>query len=113
MSAIDYEPGFEPLAEKAARLEAEQKTAALEEKLRGAIRETEKRAAEIKAERYAGPELVYSHTTGHGDRAHQRIDLEPLADPRERAICRALLLHALALLDASEPARRNTGGIAR
>lgn len=52
-----------------------------------------------------GPQLVYV-TDVHGDvRRFQIVDRQPPEDPRDRAICRALLLHALALLDASETAR--------
>jgi len=54
-----------------------------------------------------GPALLYTTSVDNqGTQAVQRIDLGSLEDPRERAICRALLHHALALLDASEPARR-------
>lgn len=53
-----------------------------------------------------GPHLVYRSTRDpNGTRTHHLIDMAAPEDPRERAICRALLLHALALLDASEPAR--------
>ncbi|MEV5915766.1 hypothetical protein AB0M00_43650 [Streptomyces chartreusis] len=54
-----------------------------------------------------GPALLYtSSVDNQGTQSVQRIDLDAPGDPRERAICRALLHHALALLDASEPARR-------
>jgi hypothetical protein len=58
-----------------------------------------------------GPALFYV-TTQQADATQsvQRIDLDYTGDPRERAICRALLHHALALLDASEPARRAPSG---
>ena len=57
-----------------------------------------------------GPHLVYRSTRGpNGTRTHYLVDTAPPDDPRERAICRALLLHALALLDASEPARAING----
>ncbi|WP_405893811.1 hypothetical protein OG272_16125 [Streptomyces sp. NBC_00104] len=55
-----------------------------------------------------GPTLAYVSTAETGPDATHRIqlvDLDALDDPRERALCRALLLHALALLDDSEPAR--------
>ncbi|WP_432184876.1 hypothetical protein [Streptomyces tendae] len=56
-----------------------------------------------------GPGLAYTSVRDNdGGRTVHLIDREPIADPRERAICRALLLHALALLDASEPPRRIT-----
>jgi hypothetical protein len=53
-----------------------------------------------------GPALIYTTSVDNkGAQAVQRIDLDSPGDPRERAICRALLHHALALLDASEPTR--------
>jgi hypothetical protein len=53
-----------------------------------------------------GPALFYISTAGpNGIQQVQRADLEPPTDPRERALSRALLLHALALLDASQPTR--------
>jgi hypothetical protein len=54
-----------------------------------------------------GPALFYVTTQNqNGTQSVQRIDLDCPAEPRERAVCRALLAHALALLDASEPARQ-------
>jgi len=53
----------------------------------------------------SGPSLVYSGTLHQGSQRALRVDLGSPEDPRERALCRALLHHALALLDASEPAR--------
>lgn len=57
-----------------------------------------------------GPALQYTTSAGnHGGQAVQRIDIDSPSDPsdlRERAICRALLHHALALLDATEPPRQ-------
>jgi hypothetical protein len=51
-----------------------------------------------------GPHLVYRGTRDlDGTRTHWLIDMASPTDPRERAICRALLTHAIALLDASEP----------
>lgn len=50
--------------------------------------------------RDSGPTLCYLST--YGD-SFTKVDEQPPTDPRERAICRALLQHALALLDASEP----------
>lgn len=47
-----------------------------------------------------GPSLVYAHTDRSGVTA---IDRMAPSDARERAVCRGLLQHALALLDASEP----------
>lgn len=59
-----------------------------------------------------GPALQYTSSLhDNGTQSVQRIDLEPPNDPRERAICRALLHHALALLDASEPTRRTPVGM--
>lgn len=53
-----------------------------------------------------GPALFYTTTQHHdGTQTVQRVDLAPPDDPRERAICRALLRHALVLLDATEPTR--------
>lgn len=59
-----------------------------------------------------GPHLVYRSARDlNGTRMHYLIDMAAPEDPRERAICRALLTHALALLDATEPARAiNAGG---
>lgn len=51
-----------------------------------------------------GPSLVYTCTDRSGITA---IDRMAPTDPRERAVCRALLQHALALLDASEPTSPN------
>jgi hypothetical protein len=54
-----------------------------------------------------GPALFYVSTPGtDGTQSVQRLDLEAVHDPRERAVCRALLHHALALLDATEPTTR-------
>jgi hypothetical protein len=57
-----------------------------------------------------GPHIVYRSTRDNDLRTHALIDREALTDPRERAICRALLLHALALLEDSEPSRLVTIG---
>jgi hypothetical protein len=54
-----------------------------------------------------GPTLLYVHTD---EGSSTFVDKQPPADPRERAICRALLLHALALLDETEPARHAATG---
>lgn len=51
-----------------------------------------------------GPALHYTSTmNGDGLQSIQRLDLEAPEGSRERAVCRALLHHALALLDATEP----------
>lgn len=52
----------------------------------------------------ARPALTY-HGSENLDGTHtiHPVDRSVPEDPRERAICRALLQHALALLDASEP----------
>ncbi len=52
-----------------------------------------------------GPALCYISTGGEdGTHRSTRVDLQSLGDnSRERAVCRALLRHALALLDATEP----------
>lgn len=51
-----------------------------------------------------GPRLEYvgSPTPDGAVLTTYAIDRTPVDDPRERAICRALLVHALALLDAQE-----------
>lgn len=48
------------------------------------------------------PTLDFITACGGGLVMHTPVDTTAPIDPRERAICRALLLHALALLDASE-----------
>ena len=54
-----------------------------------------------------GPALLYTSSVANfGDQIVHHVDRNVPDDPRERAICRALLNHALALLDASEPTRR-------
>ncbi|MFJ7297620.1 hypothetical protein [Streptomyces collinus] len=54
-----------------------------------------------------GPALFYVSTSGPDTtQSVQRLDLGAVHDPRERAVCRALLHHALALLDATEPTTR-------
>jgi len=55
-----------------------------------------------------GPALAYiesGDTDAEGTHTIRLVDRDVPADPRERALCRALLLHALQLLDASEPTR--------
>ncbi|WP_394436209.1 hypothetical protein [Streptomyces sp. SGAir0957] len=52
-----------------------------------------------------GPTLAYATTSDTGDRIVQYIDRAAVEDPRERAICRALLQHAMDLLDRTEPSR--------
>jgi hypothetical protein len=49
------------------------------------------------------PMLDFVTSQGDGLNLHTPVDVMSPTDPRERAICRALLQHALALLDASEP----------
>ncbi|MDX3576007.1 hypothetical protein [Streptomyces sp. FL07-04A] len=49
------------------------------------------------------PALYYAATEqSDGTTTITRIDRQPVDDPRERALCRALLLHALAELDRAE-----------
>ena len=49
------------------------------------------------------PALYYAGTENpDGTTTVTRIDLKPVADPRERALCRALLMQALAELDAAD-----------
>ncbi len=51
------------------------------------------------------PALYYaSSEAGDGTHTVVRVDKLPPEDPRERALCRALLTHALALLDQTEGA---------
>lgn len=53
-----------------------------------------------------GPAIAYTSSLNlDGTQQITLVDRQALDDPRERAVCRALLLHALALLDASEPTR--------
>jgi hypothetical protein len=52
-----------------------------------------------------GPTLAYTTTKDNGDRIVQYVDRAALEDSRERAICRALLQHAVDLLDRTEPTR--------
>jgi len=55
-----------------------------------------------------GPQLIYtSYDPKDCTVTLVPVDRVAVEDPRERALCRALLLHALTLLDASEPARTN------
>lgn len=50
-----------------------------------------------------GPGLYYAGSEQpDGTSTVTRIDRQPPEDPRERALCRALLTHALALLDETE-----------
>ncbi|GGZ83199.1 hypothetical protein [Streptomyces rubiginosohelvolus] len=51
----------------------------------------------VTAER--GPCLIYASSTGD---AITLVDQMVVSSPRERAICRALLVHSLALLDGTE-----------
>ena len=52
-----------------------------------------------------GPALYYASTeAGDGIATVTRIDRQPPEDLRERALCRALLTHALTLLDQAEGA---------
>lgn len=49
------------------------------------------------------PALYYAGCEqGDGTSTVTRVDLTAVEDPRERALCRALLTHALRLLDAGE-----------
>lgn len=50
-----------------------------------------------------GPALLFvSSPTQDGTQHVQRVDLTAVEDARERALCRALLHHALTLLDEAE-----------
>ncbi|MFI1957025.1 hypothetical protein ACH46L_03790 [Streptomyces althioticus] len=63
----------------------------------------EEQITEIGVAANAGPTLLYVHDRQIGDSTF--VDQQAPTDPRERALCRALLVHALALLDATEPAQ--------
>jgi len=53
-----------------------------------------------------GPGLYYASAQQlSGTATVTAIDRQAVEDPRERALCRALLLHALAELDRTEPTR--------
>jgi hypothetical protein len=68
-------------------------------------------ATDITIPAQRGPALYYvGSERGDGTSTVTAIDKQPVEDPRERALCRALLTHALAELDRSEPAR--TVGVA-
>lgn len=57
-----------------------------------------------------GPAIAYTSSLNlEGTQDITLVDRQALNDPRERAICRALLQHALALLDATEPTRKAAG----
>jgi hypothetical protein len=50
-----------------------------------------------------GPALLYVSSPGQdGTQSVARVDLNAVETQRERALCRALLHHALALLDEAE-----------
>lgn len=53
--------------------------------------------------RPSGPRLTYC-SQQDSELGWQMIDVDRVAptDPRERALCRALLVHALALIDAEQ-----------
>lgn len=53
-----------------------------------------------------GPLIAYRSTTG----TYTAIDTEAVTDERERAICRALLDHALKLLDTADEPPKNPVG---
>lgn len=62
-------------------------------------------ASDITLPAQRGPGLYYaSSEQPDGTSTVTRIDKQPPEDPRERALCRALLMHALALLDRAEGA---------
>jgi len=51
-----------------------------------------------------GPGLYYASAQQlSGNATVTAVDRQAVEDPRERALCRALLLHALAELDRTEP----------
>ncbi|WP_411102483.1 hypothetical protein [Streptomyces sp. cmx-4-9] len=53
------------------------------------------------------PMLQLVTTSPDGGNQITPVDSVAPEGPRERAICRALLLHALAILDATEPTNPN------
>ncbi|MFJ9027590.1 hypothetical protein ACIRQP_03540 [Streptomyces sp. NPDC102274] len=55
-----------------------------------------------------GPLIAYRSTTG----TYTAIDTEAVTDDRERAVCRALLTHALKLLDEQDKAPKPPIGFA-
>ncbi len=60
-------------------------------------------ASDITLPAQRGPGLDYLSTErANGTHEIVRADWQPPEDPRERALCRALLVHALALLDQTE-----------
>lgn len=59
-----------------------------------------------------GPSLIYTYPDGHDTTSVVLVDRIAVDNPRERAICRALLLHALTLLDAAEISERLDLGLA-
>jgi hypothetical protein len=65
--------------------------------------------AEIAVRADAGPALLYVHDRESG--ASTFVDQQAPTDPRERALCRALLHRALELLDDTEPARPAPSGV--
>lgn len=61
-----------------------------------------------------GPALYYAACEApDGTSTITAVDRELIEDPRERAICRALLLHALAELDRTEPASMTASNATR
>lgn len=61
-------------------------------------------ATDITLPAVRGPALLYvGCERGDGTSTVNRLDLQAVEDPRERALCRALLAHALAELDRTEP----------
>lgn len=60
-------------------------------------------ASDVTIPAQRGPALYYTGSEqGDGTSTVTRIDLQPPDDPRERALCRALLTHALRLLNQAE-----------
>lgn len=49
-----------------------------------------------------GPGLTYTSAASAGTWTTTPVDHQAVSTPRDRAICRALLKHALSLLDAAE-----------
>lgn len=60
-------------------------------------------ASDLTISAQRGPALYYASTeASDGTATVTRVDRQPPEDPRERALCRGLLQHALALLDQAE-----------
>lgn len=60
-------------------------------------------ASDVTIPAQRGPALYYTGSEqGDGTATVTRIDVATVTDPRERALCRGLLTHALRLLNQTE-----------